>query len=193
MSISTSLRQAAKLQEKIEGLREQLAGVLDKARSELASSPMEEIPAMPGRRGGPKMLKSVGKKTKGKRAAAVGAPAKRGAKPAKIDGRTMAGRALRGRGMKGAPSAKAAKGAKGARRSPLAGVKRSASPSGPLAPAVVKVLSSKNQPMNVRDILDDLLADGYKFNSSEPKKNLAARIYRLKGVKQVSSGLFATV
>ena len=36
-----------------------------------------------------------------------------------------------------------------------------------------------------------LLADGYHFNSAEPKKNLAARIYRLNGVKQVSAGLFA--
>ncbi len=45
--------------------------------------------------------------------------------------------------------------------------------------------------MNVRDILDQLLANGYAFNAPEPKKNLAARIYRLKGVKQVSPGLFA--
>ena len=44
--------------------------------------------------------------------------------------------------------------------------------------------------MNVKDILDGLTANGYQFNSAEPKKNLAARIYRLKGVKQVASGLF---
>ena len=182
MSISTSLRRAAKLQEKIEALREQLAGVLDKARAELASAPAEEIPNM-ARRGRPKMLKGVGKKSAGKRSAAASTPAKVGRKSAKMDGRTKAARALR---------SAAAKPVKGKKRSPLAGIKRSSSPSGPLAPAVVKVLASKNQPMNVRNILDDLLASGYKFNSSEPKKNLAARIYRLKGVRQVSAGLFAT-
>ena len=80
--------------------------------------------------------------------------------------------------------------ARGRRRSPLKGVKRSTSPSGPLAPAVVQVLEAKKQPMNVKDILDGLTANGYQFNSSEPKKNLAPRIYRLKGVKQVASGLF---
>ena len=47
--------------------------------------------------------------------------------------------------------------------------------------------------MSVRDILYKLLDSGYHFNSSEPKKNLAARIYRLKGVKQVSTGLFAAI
>ncbi len=46
--------------------------------------------------------------------------------------------------------------------------------------------------MDVKSILDGLLAAGYQFNTSEPKKNLAARIYRLKGVKKVSKGLFAS-
>jgi hypothetical protein len=56
----------------------------------------------------------------------------------------------------------------------------------------VKVLSAKGAAMNVRDILEHLLSGGYKFNTPAPKKNLAARIYRLKGVKQVGEGLFAT-
>jgi hypothetical protein len=60
--------------------------------------------------------------------------------------------------------------------------RRSSSPSGPLAPAVVKVLKSRSAPMSVAEILDGLNASGYKFTSSEPKKNLFARIYRLKGV-----------
>lgn len=171
MSISNSLRRAAKLQEKIEELREQLSGLLDQARAELASTPAEEITATP-RRG-----RSQVRKTKpGRRAATAEVPAKRGRKATKIDGRT-----------------KAARTNKAGRQSPLKGVKRATSPSGPLAPAVVKVLASKKQPMNVRDILDGLLAGGYKFNSPEPKKNLAARIYRLNGVKQVSAGLFAAV
>jgi hypothetical protein len=179
MSITTSLHRAAQLQEKIDELRGQLAELLDRARSEIASAPAVEAPVVkrrgrkPGRKPGPK---------KGRRAAvAVAAPVvedKVVAAPKKLDGRSKEARALKLK-QKAAP------------RSPLAGHKRSASPSGPLAPAVVKVLSSKGSSMNVRDILDDLLASGYKFNTPEPKKNLAARIYRLKGVKQVGEGLFA--
>jgi hypothetical protein len=45
--------------------------------------------------------------------------------------------------------------------------------------------------MGVTEILDALLSNGYKFSSPEPKKNLFARIYRLKGVKQVGPGRFA--
>jgi hypothetical protein len=68
--------------------------------------------------------------------------------------------------------------------------RRSTSPTGPLAPAVVKVLQSKDSPMSVSEILEGLLSSGYKFASPEPKKNLFARIYRLKGVKQVGPGKF---
>ena len=170
MPTSTSLHRAAKLHEKIEELRGQLASLLDKARAELAASPTEDVPSTP-RRGRRKMLK---KSAAGRVATLAPAPAKRGRKPGKTAGRPKAAvPAVRGR-----------------RRSPLRGVKRSTSPSGPLAPAVVKVLETKKQPMNVKDILDGLLASGYQFNSPEPKKNLAARIYRLKGVKQVAAGLF---
>ena len=45
--------------------------------------------------------------------------------------------------------------------------------------------------MSVAEILDGLLARGYQYASAEPKKNLAARIYHLKGVKQVGTGRFA--
>jgi hypothetical protein len=69
--------------------------------------------------------------------------------------------------------------------------RRSASPSGPLAPAVVRVLKSRSGPMGVSEILEGLMKNGYKFNSPEPKKNLFARIYRLKGVRQVGPGQFA--
>ena len=69
--------------------------------------------------------------------------------------------------------------------------RRSTSPTGPLAPAVVRVLKSRSGPMGVSEILDGLLKNGYKFNSPEPKKNLFARIYRLKGVRQVGPGQFA--
>jgi hypothetical protein len=69
--------------------------------------------------------------------------------------------------------------------------RRSTSPTGPLAPAVVRVLKAKGSPMSVAEILEGLTANGYKFASLEPKKNLFARIYRLKGVKQVGPGKFA--
>jgi len=68
--------------------------------------------------------------------------------------------------------------------------RRSTSPTGPLAPAVVRVLKSRSGPMGVSEILEGLLKNGYKFNSPEPKKNLFARIYRLKGVRQVGPGQF---
>jgi hypothetical protein len=70
--------------------------------------------------------------------------------------------------------------------------RRSTSATGPLAPAVVQVLKSKESPMSVSEILDGLMSNGYKFASPEPKKNLFARIYRLKGVKQVGPGRFAS-
>ena len=146
MPISTSLRRAAQIQQKIEALRKQLVGLLDKARSELDSLSSDAHLAAVPRSGRPN----------------------------------------------GAPSAAAGKDRrKTHRRSPLAGRKRAASPSGPLAPAVVKVLAQNKKPLGVREILDQLLKTGYTFNSPDPKKNLAARIYRLKGVKQVGAGLFA--
>ena len=169
MSIAATLRKAAKLQEKIDWLRGQLSVILDHARAELAASPTDEIPASL-RRGRPKMLKSSAAKVR-----SGNGRGRRGTLP-KVDGRTRAARA-----------------AKVTRRSPLAGRKRASSPSGPLAPAVVKVLQSKGKAMNVSDILTDLTSGGYKFNAAEPKKNLAARIYRLSGVKQVGPGLFNVV
>jgi hypothetical protein len=178
MSISTSLHRAAQLQEKIDELRGQLSSLLDHARSEMTSAAAKVV-----------SLVVPAAKSTGRRKARRGRPkskavstpkpavvsVSRGRKPKKLDGRSKAARAI-----------------KATSRSPLAGQKRAASPSGPLAPAVVKVLKAKKGSMSVRDILDDLLASGYKFNTPDPKKNLAARIYRLKGVKQVGQGLFAT-
>lgn len=93
----------------------------------------------------------------------------------------------------GRPAKKAAK--KGGRRkkrtSPFKGKKRPASPSGPLAPAVAKVMKRANGPMNVDAVLQGLKNIKYVWNVSDPKKNLAARIYTLPGVKKVGPGLFA--
>ena len=178
MSISTSLHKAAKLQEKIEGLRKQLTELLNKARQELASTPTPEIAAA---------LRGAGKRG-GQVAKVVKA-----AKPGKVQGiRKGAGRPVKTE-LVPAPGAKAGRKGKGRGRSSLAGRKRASSPSGPLAPAVVKVLQASGKPMRVADILNGLVKNGYNFNSPEPKKNLAARIYRLSGVKQVAEGLFAQV
>jgi hypothetical protein len=90
------------------------------------------------------------------------------------------------------PTATRVRGRRAAAVAPVKGRgRRSTSPTGPLAPAVVQVLKSKGSPMSVSEILDGLLSNGYKFASPEPKKNLFARIYRLKGVKQVGPGKFA--
>ena len=172
MSISKALLRAAKIQEKIDELRSQLSGLLDQARAELAATPVDEL-AAPARHGRPKMLKSTRN------------PAAKGTKPTR---RSVEKKAVSRGKTEG--QIKTVRVVRARRRSPLTGQKRAASPTGPLSPAVIKVLQAKKQPMNVRDILEGLLTNGYQFNSPEPKKNLAARIYRLKGVKQVSSGLF---
>jgi hypothetical protein len=102
-------------------------------------------------------------------------------------------RARRGRkrrARKAAPVAAKATRGRG-RRSPLKGKKRPASPSGPLAPAVVAVLKSGSKPQSVNSVLDGLKKAKYVFTAKDPKKNLAARIYKLSGVKQVGPGLFA--
>ncbi len=174
MSISTTLRRATKLQQKIEGLRGQLTQLLERAREEMLSAPKEEVIPSTRRAGRPKMFKSNGRR--------------HGAKAEVAASKTRAGRPGRG-----AVRAVVERGRKGVKRSPLLGRKRAASPSGPLAPAVVKVLQAKRKPMNVGDILSGLTANGYLFTAAEPKKNLAARIYRLKGVRQVSAGLFAAI
>ncbi|MFZ9932962.1 MAG: hypothetical protein ACO3G9_07170, partial [Chthoniobacterales bacterium] len=65
------------------------------------------------------------------------------------------------------------------------------SPSGPLAPAVHKVLKRAGGPMNVDAILQGLKQDKYVWKVSNPKANLAARVYTMPGVKKVGPGMFA--
>jgi hypothetical protein len=102
-----------------------------------------------------------------------GRPAKKAAKPAR-------------------PAKKAAKpGRRKKRTSPFKGKKRPSSPSGPLAPAVHKVMKRAGGPMNVDAVLQGLKQDKYVWKVSEPKKNLAARIYTMPGVKKVGPGMFA--
>lgn len=79
------------------------------------------------------------------------------------------------------------------RVSPLKGKKRSASPSGPLGDAVSKVMKRAGHPLSVNAVLEELKNDKYVWNVADPKKNLSARIYKLKGIRKVSPGLFDLV
>jgi hypothetical protein len=96
--------------------------------------------------------------------------------------------AVRRRGRRPGPAAKktAALGT-----SPFKGKKRPSSPSGPLGPAVHKVLKRGGGPMNVDAILQGLKQDKYVWKVSDPKKNLAARVYTMPGVKRSGPGMFA--
>jgi hypothetical protein len=135
---SSTLRQAAELQERLEQLQQELDALLQQTG--------EAADGAPGRPEGQKQPVTPPAVRRGK--AAVAAPATPG----------------RGR--------------------------RRGSPSGPLAPAVVTVLKAKGAPMGVAEILEGLRANGYRYPAADPKKNLGARIYRLKGVKQVGPGRF---
>ncbi len=77
-------------------------------------------------------------------------------------------------------------------RSPskLAGRPRPASPSGPLAPAVVKVLQRYGRAMKVNEILIGLEHDNYVWTATNPRQTLYVRIGKLAGVKKVDEGLY---
>ena len=74
--------------------------------------------------------------------------------------------------------------------SPLAGRPRPRSISGPLAPAVVKVLERYNRPMKVTEILTGLEQDQYQWTAKSPKQTLYVRIGKLAGVKKAGDGLY---
>ena len=109
-------------------------------------------------------------------------PRRRGRKPGRP--------AQRGR-KPGRPAKKAAKRGRKKRTSPFKGRKRPSSPSGPLAPAVHKVLKRAGGPMNVDAILQGLKQDKYVWKVSNPKANLAARVYTMPGLKKTGPGMFA--
>jgi hypothetical protein len=166
LTLNTStLRRALDLQEKIEDLQRELSRLLGKNVS-LAGLVTETVSVSgPQRRGRkPGRPKGSGRKP--------GRPAKRGRKP-------------------GRPAEKVAKRGGKKRTSPFKGKKRPSSPSGPLAPAVQKVMKRAGGPMNVDAILQGLKQDKYVWKVSNPKANLAARIYTMPGVKKVGPGMFA--
>jgi len=74
--------------------------------------------------------------------------------------------------------------------SKLAGQPRPASPSGPLAPAVVKVLQRYGRAMKVNEILIGLEHDSYIWTAKNPRQTLYVRIGKLAGVSKVSEGLY---
>ena len=136
---SSTLRQAADLQERIEQLQQELDALFQQTGEVAGGAPTR-----------PEGQKQV-----------VTPPAER-----------------RGKAVVATPAARA----RGRRRG---------SPSGPLAPAVVQVLKAKGTPLRVAEILEGLRANGYRYPAADPKKNLGARIYRLKGVRQFGRGQFA--
>ena len=121
------------------------------------------------RGGGAVLVREAGAVRRGRK---PGRPAKRGRKP-------------------GRPAKAAKRGRRKKRSSPFKGKKRPSSPSGPLAPAVHKVLKRAGGPMNVDAILQGLKQDKYVWKVSNPKANLAARVYTMPGVKKTGPGMFA--
>jgi hypothetical protein len=163
LTLNTStLRRALDLQERIEGLQRELSRVLGKNVS-LAGLVSETV--------------------------SISGP-RRGRKPGRKPGRPAKKAAKRGR-KPGRPAKKVAKRGRKTRTSPFKGKKRPSSPSGPLAPAVHKVMKRAGGPMNVDAILQGLKQDKYVWKVSSPKANLAARVYTMPGVKKVGPGMFA--
>jgi len=74
--------------------------------------------------------------------------------------------------------------------SKLAERPRPASPSGPLAPAVVKVLERYGRAMKVNEILIGLEHDNYIWTAKNPRQTLYVRIGKLAGVKRAGEGLY---
>lgn len=74
--------------------------------------------------------------------------------------------------------------------SKLAGRPRPASPSGPLAPAVVKVLKRYGRAMKANEILIGLEHDNYFWTAKNPRQTLYVRIGKLAGVSKVGEGLY---
>lgn len=91
---------------------------------------------------------------------------------------------------RGRPPGSGRKSVTGESASPLAGKPRPRSVSGPLAPAVVKVLERYNRPMKVAEILIGLEQDGYQWTAKNPKQTLYVRIGKLAGVKKAGEGLY---
>ena len=120
-------------------------------------------------------------------AVSVTGPARRGRKRGRPAKKTV----KRGR-QPVSPAKKSVQSGKGKKRtSPFKGKRRPSSPSGPLAPAVHKVMKRAGAPMNVDAILQGLKQDKYVWKVSEPKKNLAARVYTMPGLKKTGPGMFA--
>jgi len=164
LTLNTStLRRALDLQERIEGLQRELSRLLGKNVS-LAGFVSETV--------------------------SISGPRRRGRKPGRKPGRAAKKAAKRGP-KPGRPAKKVAKRGRKKRSSPFKGKKRPSSPSGPLAPAVHKVLKRAGGPMNVDAILQGLKQDKYVWKVSNPKANLAARVYTMPGVKKTGPGMFA--
>jgi hypothetical protein len=61
---------------------------------------------------------------------------------------------------------------------------------GTLRPAVHQVLARSKAPLNAGAIYDALVAAGYKFSFSEPRRILRIRLYKMAGIQPLGDGLF---
>lgn len=170
---TSALRRALELQIKIEALQHELSSILGGTVSIVSVEEKSSVAVAPVRR--------------------LGRPKGSGRKRGRGPGRPPAA----AKALKIEPEAKPEKAAKVAkpgrpkkRVSPLKGKKRPTSPSGPLGASVIKVLKRAGRPLSVDDVFQGLSKDKYVWNVAEPKKNLSARIYKMKGVKKVAPGLF---
>ncbi len=167
------LREALDLRTRIEELEKKLTELLGSHLNLVsgvsAAAPVKTT-SKPGRK--PVKKKSAGKKPGGPKKAAPVAVAPESPAPRR----------------RGRPPKKAAAAPKARRKG--AGKVRIPSPSGSLADAVVKVLQRSPGPLGVSEIFDGLAQDGYVWTVSEPRKNLAARVYKLEGVAPLGKGRF---
>lgn len=84
----------------------------------------------------------------------------------------------------------AARSKKQRRPSSLKGKPRASSPSGPLGPAVLKVLEEKGEPMKVSQIFQALEKDNYQWTARDPLQTLYIRMPKLKGIVRVEDGKY---
>lgn len=78
-----------------------------------------------------------------------------------------------------------------AKKGSLKAKRRAVSPSGPLGPAVLKVLQEHGTSMKVTEIFAALEKAGYQWTAKNPLQTLYIRMPKLTGTKRVAEGTYA--
>lgn len=76
------------------------------------------------------------------------------------------------------------------RRGAVKGKAREVSPSGPLGPAILKVLKESGAPMKVAEIFEALEKNSYQWTTKNPLQMLYVRMPKLPGVIRADSGAY---